>query len=328
MNILLVNHSPEHQNEILPQVIEELKKLNGGNRYRLVYDLEPQPKHFLWTLGMPTRVVSFYQLRAFKPRWAEIWTQKRMTKSQEYEVLNQHGIPTPKWAKLTKEYTPDLSDFSDYVVVKPDWGCCGALIYVRSKNNVRWEEPKVEKTDNAVSVSDDWIVQTYIHTGAWPVSYRVATVFGEPIYAWRTTGDKSRPPFEDRKRNAKFFNGRTIVSSTKRSLIDLEVPEDVIYFARKVHTAFPSIPLLGMDIIRNADTGELYALDMNTNGNTFHLTSDTGKSIARDFGLDLHAQFGGAKAIARGIYRRISNQHEYIGETIVDQIPLEEAFSR
>ena len=34
MNVLLVKHYPENQHELLPQVIEELKKLNGGHRYR------------------------------------------------------------------------------------------------------------------------------------------------------------------------------------------------------------------------------------------------------------------------------------------------------
>ncbi len=306
MNVLLVNHYPEHQHEILSQVIEELKRLNGGHRYRLVYDLKPKLKHFLWTLGQPTRVVSLYQIRAFRPKWAVVWTQKTLTKSQEYEILDQAGIATPRWAKLTSNHKPDLSTFEDYVVVKPDWGCCGALIRVRSKSAVGWEKlPKLERTSSRIS--EALIVQDYVHTGPWPVSYRVGTVFGEPIYAWRITGDKSRPPFQERTRNARFFNGRSIVASTKRSSFDTEIPEDVIHFAKKVHTAFPSIPLLGTDVIRDADTGKLYAIDMNTNGNTFHLTSDTGKNIAKDFGLDLQAQFGGAKAIARGIFRRLGD---------------------
>ena len=312
MNVLLVNHYPEHQHEILAQVIDELKTLNGGHRYRLVHDLKPRARHFLWTLGLPTRVVSFYQLRAFQPDWAVVWTQRALTKSVEYEILDRAGIPVPRWAKLTSlDSKPDLSAFSDYVVVKPDWGCCGALIRVRSKNAVRWEKlPTLERAPHRIS--EALIVQDYVHTGSWPVSYRVGTVFGEPIYAWRITGDKSRSPFEERKRNARFFNGRSIVSNTKRSLFDTQVPEDVIDFAGKVHTAFPSIPLLGTDIIRDADTGKLYALDMNTNGNTFHLTSDAGKSISRDFNLDLSAQFGGAKAIARGIFQRLSSSESEI----------------
>ncbi len=309
MNVLIVKHYPENQHEILPQVIEELKKLNGGHRYRLIHDLKPNLKHFLWTLGQPTCVVSFYRLRAFKPQWATIWTQEALTKSQEYEILAQAGIAVPRWAKLTSNYKPGLSAFSDYVIVKPDWGCCGAMIRIRSKNAVKWEElPKLEKANSRIS--EDLVVQDYIHTGPWPVSYRVGTVFGEPIYAWRTIGDKTKPPFEDRKRNARFFNGRSVVSNTKRSLFDAEVPEDVIQFAGKVHAAFPSIPLLGTDIIRDADTGKLYALDMNTSGNTFHLTSDTGKNIAKDFDLDLRGQFGGAKAIAHGILNRVNQEFE------------------
>src|SRR3990167_3974511 len=195
MNVLLVNHYPEHQHEILSQVIEELKRLNGGHRYRLVYDLKPQLKHFLWTLGQPTRVVSMYQLRAFEPSWSTVWTQKNLTKSQEYSILDRHGISIPKWAKLTQESMPDLSDFPDFVVAKPDWGCCGALVRIRRKSRLKWEKPIVDKVSE--SISDDWVVQEYIYTGSWPVSYRVGTVFGEPIYGWRHT-NKTILPFEGR----------------------------------------------------------------------------------------------------------------------------------
>src|SRR3989338_11384185 len=193
MNVLLVNHYPENQHEILPQVIEELKKLDGGHRYRLVYDLKPRLKHFLWTFGQPTRVISMYQLRAFEPDWAVVWTQRKLTKSQEYEMASRAGIAIPRWVKLTCNEQPDLSAFSDFVVVKPDWGCCGALVRIMSKNHIRWEKPVLEKASS--SISDDWVVQEYIHTGPWPVSYRVGTVFGEPNYAWRILANREREPF-------------------------------------------------------------------------------------------------------------------------------------
>ncbi len=305
MNVLVVKHYPENQHELLPQVVEELKKLNGGHRYRLVYDVKPQLKHQLWSFGQPTRVVSFYQLREFKPAWAKIWTQGLLTKTQEYQILDRAGVAVPRWTKMTEDHKPDLSTFSDYVVTKPDWGCCGALVRVVAKGRVKWEKPVVDKT--GYDISDDWVIQEFIHTGPFPISYRIGTVFGEPVYAWRTVASQTRKPFNDSsKRDSQFFDGRTIVSSSRGCTFDLDVPEDVLEFARKVHSAFPNIPLLGTDVLRDFNTGKLYAIDFNSVGNVFHLTSETGKKIMSDFNLDLFAQFGGAKAIARGIFNRVN----------------------
>jgi hypothetical protein len=72
-----------------------------------------------------------------------------------------------------------------------------------------------------------------------------------------------------------------------------------------VHQAFPTIPLLGVDILRDCDTGQLYVIEVNARGWTFHLSSDNYHRILSETGLDLRLQFGGAAAIARGIARRL-----------------------
>lgn len=167
---------------------------------------------------------------------------------------------------------------------------------------MRWQSNEIQKFG---WLSDVLIAQEYIHTGPWPTSYRIGTVFGEPVYAWRCVADRLRKPFDGTERNSTFFEGRTIVSSSKGCTFDLEVPEDVLELARLTHEAFPTVPVLGTDIIRDFETGQLYVVEVNAMGDTFHLTSDTGRKIAREFNLDLLGQFGGACAIARGIYHRL-----------------------
>ena len=150
-------------------------------------------------------------------------------------------------------------------------------------------------------------MQEYIHTGPWPVSYRNATVFGEPMYGWRIVADRSRAPFEDQDRDSNFFAGRTIVSSGRGCTFDWEIPEDIFKFARQVHNlAFPHVPILAIDIIQDHETQKLYALEANTAGLNILITPTNGARIKRDFGLDLFHQFGGISAIARGIFGRIS----------------------
>ena len=54
---------------------------------------------------------------------------------------------------------------------------------------------------------------------------------------------------------------------------ELEVAPDVIAFARRMHEAFPSIPLKGCDILREESTGRLYAIEINGGGNVWHFSS-------------------------------------------------------
>ena len=307
MNILLVLHDDENQHLILPEVVKEFSKL--GIRSRTVWDIEPKLKHRLWTLGRPTKVVSLVLLRRFMPDWAEIWQQIKYDKIQESSMFEQAGIPTPKFKPLYMDAEPDLSEFGEYVVVKPARGGCGAFVRVMRRNKVYWRPVAVNRVKSGIN--NALIVQEYIHTGPWPVSYRVGTIFGEPIYALHIKADRMREPFNDNVGlSPKFFEGKTVVASSKGCTMDGDVPEDVMEFARRIHWIFPTIPLLGIDIVREHHTGKLYALEVNSGGWTFHLANEKKERIQNEFGLDLLKQFGGAKAIARGIYNRLFWKNE------------------
>ena len=301
MNVLLVTREDENQWEIFPQVAEELRRI--GVRCRLVHEVTPQLKHWAWTLGLPTTIVSFLPLRRFIPSWGTVWQQEWLGKIEECRRLETAGVPVPKWRPVYPEQEPDLSGFSDFVVVKPNRGAYGAYVRVMRRGKVRFRPLSVRGKEP----SEALIAQEYIHTDPWPISYRVGTVFGEPIYAWRVQASRDREPFDNSKQGSEFFEGRSIIASSKESsTFDLEVPEDVLALARRSHRAFPTIPLLGADIIREASTGKLYVLEVNANGWTFNLTSETGRSIQQESGFDLFTQFGGGKTIARGLHRRLA----------------------
>lgn len=306
MNVLLVRQDVENQNELLPEVLRHLQQMGEEHRSRLVYDIAPTLKHFLWTLGLPTVVISFYRLRCFYPEWATLWTQPDLSKSEEYILLEQRGIPVPPWAVLRQDEVPDLSRFHDFVVVKPDRGAFGAMVRVMRKSRLRWQRIEIK---NSGVMSDALMIQEYIHTGPWPTCYRVGTVFGEPIYAWRTISDHTREPFQEGLKDERFFAGKTIVAASRGCTMDTQVPEGVIELAKQAHDAFPTIPLLGTDIIRDYVTGKLYILEVNATGGTFHLTSEIYQRIKAETGIDLRHQFGGARAVARGIYNRLKRMN-------------------
>ena len=318
MNVLLVTREDENQWEVFPQVAQELCRI--GVRCRLVHEVKPQLKHRLWTVGLPTTIISFLPLRRFIPSWGTIWQQEWLGKIKECELLDQAGIPVPKWRAVYPDAEPDLAGFRDFVVVKPNRGAYGAHVRVMRRGKVLWQPLSVREKPP----SEALIAQEYIHTGPWPTSYRVATVFGEPVYAWRVVADRSRNPFDTSQHGSAFFDGRSIVASGQGCTFDTEVPEDVIELARRSHAAFQTIPLLGIDIVREHATGKLFVLEANAIGWTLHLTSATGKRIQQEFNLDLSVQFGGAKAIARGLYGRLAGDCRRENRVSPDSAPMVE----
>ena len=303
MNVLIVHHRDENQHLVLPQVIEELERL--GVRAKVVQDVEPQAKHWLWSLGQPTTVVSLRPLKRFVPKWATVLQQVKHNKIEESLLMEQVGLPVPKWTVIREGEVPDLSGFSDFVVVKPVAGCRGAFVRVMRRNRVRWRPLEIEERRSEVT---DLIAQEYIHTGPWPTSYRVGMVFGEPIYVFKAMVDPSRPAFDENVKGSHFFEGRTIVSSSKNCTISEDVPAEVIEFAKRAHIAMPQIPVLAVDVIRDARTGKLFILEANSSGWSFMMTGDSATRIQREFGFNMREQFGGGKAVARGIFRHVTSQ--------------------
>ena len=75
----------------------------------------------------------------------------------------------------------------------------------------------------------------------------------------------------------------------------------MIDYARRASAAFPEIPVLGVDVIREAASGDLYLLEVNAAGYTWQISSDYGKILKVKHGIDLAAQFGALDIIAEGL---------------------------
>ena len=75
------------------------------------------------------------------------------------------------------------------VVRKPDYGAKGAEVRIVKRERVRWKRV----VTSAAGPSPALLVQEFIYTGLWPVSYRVNTLFGRVLYCLRLTGNTNRP---------------------------------------------------------------------------------------------------------------------------------------
>jgi hypothetical protein len=142
------------------------------------------------------------------------------------------------------------------------------------------------------------LAQRYIPTIDGPAYYRATTCFGEPLFAihyFHPPG--TLPPHPS--------GGPTIAVKRPHTARLAEDP-DVIALGRRIHALFPASPVIGSDIMRHRDTGELWIAEVNL-GSVWALSSVVGIAFQASRGLDLYQQFGAldraAEAMAAATWR-------------------------
>ncbi|MEG3806264.1 hypothetical protein DBT53_000625, partial [Aerococcus mictus] len=115
------------------------------------------------------------------------------------------------------------------------------------------------------------LVQKFIDTGEYPESYRVLTLFGEPLYCMTFRQQRPRAPLS--ASDEELLAAPIASNAGDDYLHELVEDAEVLDFARRAAAAMPAIPLQGLDIIREAGTGKLFVLENNSGGNTWHFSS-------------------------------------------------------
>jgi hypothetical protein len=293
-NLLLVAHPDANHLPSFLKVADHVRDLCSDVVPVITNHRRRRVGRLRWALR-PTLVFSPVGLDRLRPVRGAIFQGRHLPKSAEFEAMEHAGIPVPRWALLGPDREPDLSAFGPYVVTKPDLGKRGAEVRIIRRSRVRWK-PKHGASR---------VVQEFVYTGRWPVSYRVTTLFGEVLWSFRAEADRARRPLEHRDAwTGDDGGGMSIVSTGKGSVYSLNDDPEVLEFGRRIHEAFPAIPLLGSDIVREAETGKLWALEANTSGWTWHFTSPTGLKLQKTFGMDFDAQFGGLRRAAEVLVER------------------------
>ena len=280
------------------RIAEHIRQLDPEVHPRVLWDTRytlPRPGLFL----RPTVVVSPQTIKHLAWCPGTHFQADLLTKSEEYAALQKSGIPVPEWALLTRDHRPKLETFGPYVVCKPDAGAKGAEVKIKRTGRVRWTSPANNLARRIGS--DGLIVQKFIYTGPWPVSYRVTTLFGKALFSWRVEADRSRRPLQgpDQWRGGAQGGGMSICSSGKACTFQLNNDREIIELAERAHAAFPQIAVLGVDIIREQPSGKLYVIEVNSTGGTWHFSSATGESIQRDAEINFESQFGGLRTAAQ-----------------------------
>jgi len=249
--------------------------------------------------GAPTLTVSPMPIKRFAPPSGAVCQGHEYPKDEQYRRLAGIGVPVPDWIAIGPDTMLDPALWGPYVVVKPALGRKGAEIFIKRAGRVRYRPPE-SFAEGHPARRAPLIAQRFIYTGKWPSNYRVVTFFGRALLEWHCEAAHHHVPLHSRW-DFKAKGGITVVSNKKDSRYTLARDLQVIALAEKAHAAFPDQPLLGTDIVRDADSGELQVIECNPRGDAWLISSDMGRMIEQANGLDFAGQFGALEVATQAL---------------------------
>ena len=223
---------------------------------------------------------------------------QRTTKHHEYEMMKAAQVPFPETVRIQHlDQLADL-DFGERFVIKPNSGKQGENVMLVSAASAAsvissiWPEGPL-----------DLVAQQYVNTGENPKSYRCFTVLSEVIYCLRNQSLGATDPDEWDSAGRK-----SIAANAGRRDMGLEDNERIIAFATEAGRKLPALPVMGLDLIEDADDGSIYCVELNSGGWTWHLSSNYAQPLVREFRLDLYGQRNGLHRIATRLTELVPQQ--------------------
>lgn len=218
-------------------------------------------------------------------------------KSDEIRMLTEAGFPVPETRLIVPDLTLDAARWGPFTVVKPDVGFRGRGVVLKRTRHVRF-------IDTTLLPKDDprrgrrLLAQRYVHTGPQARCYRVMTVLGRPIYALCSTATEDLPLLDPE--GSDDIDVQVAANGGQRRLT-LTDDAEVLALARAVAAKLTYVPVFGIDIVRAAGTNELYILELNSSGRTWHISSDHGLHQQHEEGIDFCAQFDALGTITEAL---------------------------
>jgi hypothetical protein len=240
-----------------------------------------------WQVRRPSLVFSPVRLIDFVPRGGAVYCGHILGKDEQLRRLSSIEVLTPKTATLTPLSSFNPKEWGDYVIVKPNNLNSGAGVKL-----VRTVDLSARYEELTAVANDQFLVEPYTdHSDdGYPTEYRVLSMFGRALYCARNRwGEKRRPlaeiasdPLGVIASNNKTMGGRI------RSICN---DPEIISLGERAHQAFPECPVIGVDIIRERQSGRLYVLEVNPHGAVWHLSSTLAGHMDLEHVRELYTQF-------------------------------------
>jgi D-alanine-D-alanine ligase-like ATP-grasp enzyme len=140
--------------------------------------------------------------------------------------------------------------------------------------------------------NDQFLVEPYVDHSedGYPTEHRVLSLFGRALYCRRNRWGNKRPPLAEIAADpfgVIAANNNTMGGHIRSICNDPEI----ISLGERAHQAFPECPVIGVDIIRESQSGRLYVLEVNPHGAVWHLSSTIAKRMDPEQVREAYAQF-------------------------------------
>jgi len=268
-NLVLV-HTPGYQ------AVEDFQSIG-----RAVQELAPDIEVFVASNSIsssvtrrqagrrPSLIFSPGKLLSFSPLRGKVYAGSPIPKLEQIERFRAAGLPVPPTAEIKPNVDLPKAAFGSYVVVKPGFSesSRGQFITLMRREAVTFQPREGFALDHPGRYGP-MLAQKFIDTGTFVNHYRVLTLFGTPLLAFKTTSEKERPALDssDDALATIALKARRRDGPIRREFTS---DPDILGLARDAYSALPEIALQGIDIIREAGSGKLYLLEANPGGNTW-----------------------------------------------------------
>lgn len=316
-NLIIIHRGREYEQDFK----EIAQKASALDKKITIYALSTlssaqlPPSVWLW----PTLVVAFGSKFNLQVRRGAILRNLPIEKLVQYKIFLNADIPTPPTEAFKIGMTLDPFLFGEFVLIKPmelSLTSKGIGIQLFRRRRLEQMKPNDFADDHPIHRNQGYLVQRFVDTGPNPSFHRIETFFGKVIYSWHSTLQFPRCPLDAPDEEIE----RTIVASQGGEKDRALVKEpDILALAEKVGAAFPDIPLLAIDVLREESTGKLYVLECNPGGNTWHFSSKIGEKLRLGFG---NAQMNGplrAHQIARRMFMEQYGAFDIVARTLVEK---------
>ncbi|WP_162914480.1 hypothetical protein [Taklimakanibacter lacteus] len=223
-----------------------------------------------------------------------------LAKLQEIKLVHKAGYAVPQTTLLTRETTLDERLWGPFTVLKPNVGSLGRGVRLVRTRHVHWIDPKSWPEDD-IRHGKELVAQQYVHTGDYISFYRVLMVLGEVVYSavsiakWRLSLPDPR---------AMDVVDMPIAPNAGEREVKLNYDEEIITLAQGLSRKYPAIPVMPVDIIRHQESGQLFVMEINSHGWSWHLSSPFGQKQQATNGLDYYKQFNGLERIAKALVEK------------------------
>jgi hypothetical protein len=218
---------------------------------------------------LSTLIFSPGQLLGFRPARGKVYAGNPIPKLEQIARFRAAGLPAPASMEITPDVVLPEAEFGPHVVIKPGYSKAshGRAMTLMRRERVRFV-PQHEYPEDHPGHYASMFAQRFIDTGPHVNHYRVLTLFGATLLAFKTAASWERPPLDspDDVLENIVVKARRLEGALVR---EITRDPDILGLAARVAQALPEIPLQGIDIVKEAATGKLYVLEANPGGNTW-----------------------------------------------------------